>query len=60
MEATEWLRYLPRPQAALRDMPDRRSLPLAGKDGLRHDDCHIRASSWMQDILLAACRKTMV
>src|ERR1700688_4467166 len=37
-------------------MPDR-SLPLAGKDGLRHDGCHIRASSRMQDILLAACRK---
>jgi membrane fusion protein, multidrug efflux system len=38
-------------------MPDQRSLPLAGKDGLRHDGCHIRASSRMQDILLVACRK---
>ena len=32
-----WPLHLSRAQAALRAMPDQRSLPLAGKDGLRHD-----------------------
>ena len=38
--------YLPRAQAALRGMPDQRSLPVAGEDGLRMAPCSGHAKSW--------------
>ena len=33
--------HVPGAQAALRGMPDQRSLPVAGEDGLRHHRCHV-------------------